>query len=530
MKKINFLFFTLFLYNGASNNYAQSFTIIDQVTFGSNMEDDLNNMILTPDDGYLMCGMSFGGISGDKTDPSFGYSDYWLVKFNNSLQPQWQKSFGGNSGEVTPSIINVSGGGYLLVGSSGSPISGNKTVDTIGGGDMWVIKLNATGGIVWQNVYGGDSTESNYGNSVVELNDGSFVIACNSKSGISGNKSENSRGGTDYWIIKIDSLGNLIWDKTYGGSGYEQTRSICKDIADNIYIVGESDSPISGDKTIGNFGTVNIWALKIDSGNGNKIWEKVYGGDEIDGGAKAIEADGYIYISSNSSSNIFGTKTEANKGWQDFWILKVNTINGNVLWDKTLGGPGIESPIAVTYSDNKVYITGGILSGVTGGDITETSRGGQDIWTVCLDTSSTLIWQKRIGGSLNDIGLSVFQTTSGNTIIGAASESNISFEKDENSRGGYDYWIVQLDVNLSVNEFDKNNNLIIYPNPSDSYLNIDDDFVSGSLYSIYDMTGKLVQQGKIDESALNIKQLNSGIYSLVVNKNEGTFAVKFIKE
>ena len=175
-----------------SNIHAQTFSIPEQVTFGSDQYDFLTDMILTPVDGYLVCGETYGGIAGDKTSPSFGFLDYWLVKFDNTLQPQWQKSFGGNSGDYSPTIINISSGGFLLVGGSGSTISGNKTIDTIGGGDIWVLKLNASGGVVWQNVYGGDSTETMTRNSIVELSDGSFVIGCSSISGISGNKTDTS--------------------------------------------------------------------------------------------------------------------------------------------------------------------------------------------------------------------------------------------------------------------------------------------------------------------------------------------------
>jgi hypothetical protein len=158
--------------------------------------------------------------------------------------------------------------------------------------------------------------------SVQQTVDGGYILAGESSSGISGDKTQNTWGASDYWIVKTDSLGNMQWDKDFGGTDYEE-HSFMQQTADGGYLLsGDSYSPISGDKTEANLGQEQTWILKTDS-LGNKQWDKTIFTTGHDERGLAIQTkDGCYAVANITSAGIGGYKTQPTWGLSDYWFVK----------------------------------------------------------------------------------------------------------------------------------------------------------------------------------------------------------------
>lgn len=195
----------------------------------------------------------------------------------------WDYRYGGTSDDSYTKIFKLSDGGYIMSGTSNSGINGNKETPNWGGlGDYWVVRLDSLGNKLWDKTYGGTGADVMWG--AVPTSDGGFLLGGYSGSGVNGDKTEPSRGGGDYWILKVDSLGNKLWDKTYGGNNQEVLWE-AKECRDKGFIlIGNSTSDLSGDKTENNAGPAECgWVVKTDS-LGNKEWDQTF----KNGGSAAV--------------------------------------------------------------------------------------------------------------------------------------------------------------------------------------------------------------------------------------------------
>jgi hypothetical protein len=143
-------------------------------------EDELYSVIQTIDGGYLLGGFSESSASGDKTENSQGGRDYWVVKLDGSGAVQWDNTIGGSSGDNLNSVIQTSDGGYLLGGESSSPASGDKTENSLGNDDYWVVKLDGSGAVEWDHTIGGSNSDQL--NSVFQTIDGGYLLGGSSNS------------------------------------------------------------------------------------------------------------------------------------------------------------------------------------------------------------------------------------------------------------------------------------------------------------------------------------------------------------
>ena len=150
---------------------------------------------------FFLAGTSSSGSNGDKSQPSQGGKDFWTVKISSSGAKLWDKRFGGSGDEELRSVRLTSDGGYLLAGKSASGISGDKSQASQGNTDYWLVKTTATGSKQWDRRYGGSDAEEL--RCVVTTSDNNFLLGGRSESGISGDKTQNSFGSSDYWLIKV---------------------------------------------------------------------------------------------------------------------------------------------------------------------------------------------------------------------------------------------------------------------------------------------------------------------------------------
>lgn len=367
--------------------------------FGGTGFDGLAFLQQTSDGGYIFGGTSSSGISGDKTQANVGFDDYWILKTDSLGNKQWDKTFGGLKGEILYVLQQTNDGGYILGGSSFSGIGGDKSQanwDTSGlTFDYWIVKTDSSGNKQWDKTFGGTALDELTW--LQQTTDGGYILAGASNSGISGDKTQDTIGKFDYWIVKTDSLGNKQWDKDFGGTDSEGHSCIQQTSDGSYFLGGQSSSGVGGDKTAplwGNTVNIDFWILKIDS-TGNKLWDKDYGGifdEEFYTINKSTDV-GFL-VAGTSYSPISGDKTEPNLGVEQTWVLKADS-SGNKEWDKTLqtaSAQDDEQGLAFQSSDG-CYIMGNFTDGGIGGDKTQSCWGNYDYWFIkfCDTTQTTSI-------------------------------------------------------------------------------------------------------------------------------------------
>ncbi|MBK9399657.1 MAG: T9SS type A sorting domain-containing protein [Bacteroidetes bacterium] len=421
-----------------------SSTVFSQViewqnTIGGSDREEVFEVQQTSDGGYIIGGMSSSNISGDKTENSQGGYDYWIVKTDSIGSILWQNTIGGNSNDRLNSIQQTTDGGYILGGYSLSGISGDKTENSISW-DYWIVKTDSTGIIEWENTIGGDSVDYLY--SIRQTADGGYILGGSSNSAISGDKTENSLGA-DYWIVKTDPMGQIQWQNSIGGNSNEDFR-IINQTSDGGYILGGySTSSISGDKTENSFGGYDYWIVKTDA-NGNIQWQNTIGGSSQDYLYSIQQTtDGGFILGGTSNSTISGDKTENNKGLYDFWIVKTDSI-GNIQWQKTIGGNDWDRLFSIQQTVDEGFILGGFSGSNISGDKTENCLGWEDYWIVKTDSIGSIQWQNTLGGEWTDYLRSVKQTNDGGFILGGYSESDLGIDKTEINQGFVDFWIIKI--------------------------------------------------------------------------------------
>lgn len=412
-----------------------------QKTIGGNSQDILGSIQQTTDGGFILAGMSDSDANGNKTENSNGDFDCWVVKLDMTGNLVWQNTIGGIEVDQGGSIWQTTEGGYILGSSSGSNISGDKTNNSYGGYDYWIIKLNAAGGIVWQRTIGGAGDDILA--SIQQTTDGGYVLGGTSRSGASGNKTEGGYGGGDYWILKLDSSGNIVWQNTIGGTG-EDVLSFIQQTFDGGYIIsGWSNSNADGEKSENSYGGKDYWIIKLNV-SGSIVWQNTIGGSNDDYLASICQTTdaGYI-LGGSSDSGSSGEKLENNNGDRDFWVIKIDP-NGNIVWQNTIGGSAADYLESIDQTGDGGYILGGWSRSNIGGDKLENNNGNSDYWIIKLNTIGNIVWQNTIGGGGDDALSFIQETADGEYILCGRSYSNISGDKTEDSKGSSDYWVIKL--------------------------------------------------------------------------------------
>jgi hypothetical protein len=429
--------FTLFLLTVLI--YANAFTqpfIKAQKAIGGNADDLFSCMALTKDGGLIVGGTSYSGISGEKTDSLRGLGgDYWIVKMNKAGIIEWDKTIGGSGYDYLTAIQQTTDGGYILGGYSSSEISGEKTAAKKGSVDYWIVKLDAMGNIEWDETYGGiDEYYTSFLYAIELTNDGGYIMT-----GIVIGDDYNSPN----LVIKIDSLGNMQWYKRIGGEEQIAKASSIIQTRDGGYFLGSS----TYDHTIEQ---LSYRGVKMDD-QGNIKWNKIFAiGAYTSSAVYAVQQtdDGGFLLGGNSDASYDdypnnGYKTENGRGGADYWLLKVDSI-GNYVWDKTIGGSGDDYLRSLTKTKDGGYILGGYSKSNASGEKTENSRGYEDYWVVELDSLGKIQWDKTIGGENEDFLRSIKEIEKNRYALGGTSYSGASGDKTQPSIGGSDYWLVEL--------------------------------------------------------------------------------------
>ena len=401
----------------------------------------------TADGGCLVVGKSNSGVGGVKTQPSRGSYDVWVVKLDAAGAKQWDRTFGGAGYDDGAAGQQTADGGYIVVGTSDSPAGGDRTDPSRGNSDAWVIKLDAAGAKQWDRAFGGAGSDG--ADAVQQTADGGYVLGCGSTSGVGGDKSEPSRGYVDYWVVKLDGQGRKVWDRTYGGgitgtrTGVNLLRSV-RQTPDGGYVVaGQSDSDAGGDKSEPSRGYIDYWLLKLD-GQGRKVWDRTYGGSGTDADATALPtADGGYLAGGTSSSGVGGDKSEPNRGFVDYWVVKLDAA-GTKQWDRTFGGAESDYCWALAQTPGGGYVAGGESSSGAGGDRTPAQRGLSDYWLVGFDAAGAQRWDGAYGGPDRNALRALALTADGGLVAAGTSSSGVGGDKTQPAYGAFDLWVVKL--------------------------------------------------------------------------------------
>ena len=402
---------------------------------GGSDRDEAHSVQQTKDGGYIVGGMAYstdGDITANK-----GLNDFWIVKLDNASNIQWQKNFGGTNNDYAYSIQQTFDSGYIISGHTNSG-DGDVTGYNGGGNNYWIVKLDSVGTLQWQHCLGGTNLDQSY--SIVQSSDSGYLAVgytISNDSDVTGN-----HGGQDIWAVKLDTSGIMQWRKCYGGTSNDQAYSVnqCKD---GGYIIAGRTQSNDGDVS-GFHGLEDYWIIKIDP-LGTLEWQKCYGGTNSERAHCISKTSNGGYIITGFTLSNDGD-VSGNHGNQDVWTVKIDSA-GTIQWQKCYGGSDRDEGNFITETLSGGYILAG-LTYSNNGDVTG-NHGQDDYWILKLDVNGNIEWQKCLGGTLDDIAYGIGQTSDGGYITAGVSLSNDGdVSGNHDTTGGasyiYDYWIVKL--------------------------------------------------------------------------------------
>jgi len=496
--------------------HAQVTPQVDWKKYYGGNDGDRGYSIQATSDGGFVCTGSTQSDNGDVTGHHSGH-DYWVVKLNSSGALSWQKTLGGSHDDRAYSIKQTSDNGYIVAGFSDSNDGDVSWVYS--GDDFWIVKLDVSGNLLWQKSLGGSDDEEAY--SVQLTGDGGYVMAGASES--KDGDVTNNHGSYDYWIVKLDANGDISWQKSLGGNNDDEAFSIVQ-LPDGYVAAGWTSS--NDGNVTNNHGNKDFWIVKLDL-NGMLVWQKSIGGNNDDEARSIAKTNdgGFIVIGDTYSDD--GDVAVHNN--EIGWVIKISS-NGELLWQKFLDAGLSEGEVTIT-SQKEILITG------TGDG---EASGNQDYFVAKLDESGNLKWLDFYSGGDADHAHSISETTDGCVVLG---ESN---SDAQGSNGANDFYVVKLSADLMGISFTPLNPYSSYPNPAQSHLTItlsQQDF--SSLQSndlnihVFDLQGRKMslptsnlKSHTSNAIQLFVENLPAGFYTLqIINKKTGVSqAGKFVKD
>lgn len=525
------------LYACIAVNLTYSQKILWDKSYGGKQAEFLTDVQPTADYGFILAGSSFSGKTGNKETESRGDLDYWLWKMDEIGNLDWQKGFGGDGNDFLQSIALTNDGGFILGGISSSGASFDKLAENKGQDDFWILKLNAKGGEEWQKTIGGNRQEKIA--RICPTRDGGYIIGGSSASGASEDKKQDGYGSMDYWILKLNSKGDIEWQNTYGGIYLDELRSIIT-TADGGYLAGGySNSPATGTKTQDNIGIGDFWILKLDT-KGNLQWQKTIGGDQDDQ-LYALEETydkGYI-VAGNSNSSNGNDKTQANAEGTDYWILKLNEA-GEILWQKTYDIGKVDILTSVIENKDHTLLISGIAQGEKKlvnpkkllkktNEFQDFKDGTADYIVIKTDEKGEELWRKDAGSTGEDILKKAIETRDGGYLLAGTSNGSANKDKSKNI-GGKDFWVVKLKDEQKPDVVKASIEAI--PNPAGNFTNVivGYDFTEGTA-TLVDLNGRVLQRFDITSRTIpiDLTGLPEGIYIVNIKTEDKNESVKIIR-
>lgn len=373
-----------------------------QSVIGGTGDDQVSSVVQVSDGGYITVGYT--------TSTGEGLRDIYVLRLNATGDLIWEKEYGGTGNDEGKCIQKTSDGGYIIAGYTDS--LGN------GGEDVYILKLDQNGSVLWQKTYGGIGNDR--ANCIQQTSDGYVITGYTSvvepTSIPSTANSDNlyASANRDVYVLKVDKNGTLVWEKRFGGTGIDEGKWIQQTNDGGYIIAGYTNSFGAG----GN----DIYIIKLDS-NGDYDWDKTYGGvnDDIANGIVQSSDGNYVFAgSTGSTGSILSSQ---------LYVVKISSIGQHdVLWQKTYG----ENYMNSAYSIQKTKDGGYVLAGVKDFQVTSIMpfEATGDLYVLKIDSNGNLVWQKTYGGDNLDSGSSIRQTSDGGYVVGGTTQSFVSETND----------------------------------------------------------------------------------------------------
>jgi hypothetical protein len=372
-------------------NSANASSAMFSRTYGGAGSDLANCVIETSDGGYALAGYtgSFGA----------GGADFWLVKTDANGNVEWNQTYGGTQDDQAFAVVETQDGGYSLAGITESfgpagivwlvktdkngvmlwnrtydesrEIEFGSLIETSDGGfvlagnpwgmnpkvfDLWLLKTDADGNVIWQKNYG--ESVMDFAESVVETSDGGYAIGGTTDAG----------GGGDFWLVKADVDGNVEWTQKYGAVQEHPNSAVKIEQAYSLIETFDKGFALAGRTNSFGAGGDDFWLVKTDA-SGNVDWNQTYGGVGDEWCYSVIEvSDGGYALAGQTKS--FGA------GWLDFWFVKTD-VNGNMEWNQTYGGAEAEYANSVIETSDGGFALAGVTSSFGAGE--------SDFWLIKTD-------------------------------------------------------------------------------------------------------------------------------------------------
>ncbi len=379
---------------GISNVDASSSPATWDKLYGGALDDEAAAIVQTGDGGYVIAGTTYSfGV---------GSADFWLIKVDANGNVEWNQTYGGPEADVAIAMVQTSDGGYALAGETYSFGAGDS--------DFWLIKVDSSGSIQWNKTYGEATADG--ANSVIQTSDGGYVMAGYSTDNVT---------GRDLWFVKTDSSGNMQWNRTYGGSRWDDAESVIQTGDGGYALAGESNS-FSDDVPH------DCWLVKTDS-DGNMEWNKTYDGDGgFDGANSLVQTSDGGYTLAGHTGGFIG---------QNVWIIKTDP-DGNRIWDVIWDtAEPTRTSCMIQTSDGGYAVTGWTesLAGFAGFR--------SYLFLVKVDLNGNIQWNSSYTGLGDSKALFVVQTDDGGYALAGTTRST-----DEGAH--YDIWFAKVDSSGEV--------------------------------------------------------------------------------
>jgi uncharacterized delta-60 repeat protein len=371
------MIFSLF-FTAACNNKEPLITW--EKTYGGGSRDRAYSIHQAADKGYFVAAQTSSFSAG-------GY-DYYILKLDERGNKSWEKTFGGENAEIPRCIRRTTDGGCIVAGRTSSFSPGYC--------DFYIIKLDQNGNKNWEKVYGGDSWDDPW--SIQQTADGGYVVA--------GFTESTGAGGNDVYIMKLDTAGDRVWEKTFGGALNDAANSI-QQTADGGYAVAGFTESIGA-------GGLDVYIMKLDTA-GELVWEKTFGGT-LNDAANSVQqtADGGYVVAGFTESN--------GAGGSDVYILKID-VNGERVWEKTFGGTRDDEALSIHQNKDKSYIVAGYIG----------SADATDMYLARLNEDGSIRWERTFGETGEDKAYEVQQTLDeGFVVAGYVHPDDAVAEYDDN--------------------------------------------------------------------------------------------------
>lgn len=533
------------------------------VKSASGMNNDESNSCVTDVSGNIIAtghfnspSISFGTITLINTGPS-GTSDVFIVKYDPNGNALWAKNAGGTNFDYGKSCSVDASGNIIVTGvfNSSTIVFGTNTLTNAGAsgtGDFFIAKYDPSGNVLWAKSAGGTTGDIGKSCSVDGIGN---IIATGyfASSSISfGTTTLTTTGPADFFIVKYDAMGTVLWAKSASGTGPDVPASCSTDPSGNIIATGYFTSPtltfgsLTVTKTPSVGSVPNIFIVKYDP-SGNALWVKniMNNSTPNDEQSCSTDANSNIILTGIFYSLItIGTTTLTGAGSSDIFIMKYDP-NGNILWAKSAGGPGSEIIYSCsTDASNNIVTTGYFNSptltiGTNTLTNTNPANNSYDLFIFKHDPNGNALWAKGAGGMNFDYGKSCSVDANGNVIVtGYFDSPTISFgttiltnaDATGNTR---DIFVLKLDGLTGIEEFNYENSILVFPNPSNGKINLSFnkfENVKIDAVNVFNTQGKCILSLEhiTDDCKIDLSVISSGVYFIELSTENKTAIKKIV--